>query len=120
MLQDVRKFYNCNIGAIGDMEIREVYDKLCVDGALKDEFKIVETKNLTHCLEFPIVFKTEWIRLVLSRIHDGSIWLEDGPVKITKKIVHRVIGYPTLDQPKNLRSDSKEVIEKNTGEKWNK
>ena len=37
-----------------------------------------------------------------------------------KKIVHRVTGYPTLDQPKTLRSDSKEVIKKNIGAKWNK
>ena len=57
---------------------------------------------------------------MLSRIHDGSLWLEDGPVKISKRIVHRVIGYPTLDQPKTLRSDSKEAIEKNTRSKWNK
>ena len=65
------------------MEIREAYDKICVDGALKNEFKIVETKGLTHCFEFPIVFKIEWIRSVLSRIHNGSIWLEDGPMKIS-------------------------------------
>lgn len=102
------------------MEIREAYDKLCVNGTLKDEFKIVETKGLTHYLKFCIVFKTEWIRLALSRIHNGSIWLEDGQVKITKRIVHRVIGYPTLDWPKTLRSDSKEVIEKEIGTKWNK
>ena len=70
---------------------------------------------MTCCLKFPIVFKTEWIRLVLSKIHDGSIWIEDGLVKITKKIIHRVIGYPILDQSKTLRSDSKEVIEKNIG-----
>ena len=30
------------------------------------------------------------------------------------------IGYPTLDWPKTLRSDSKEVIEKNIGVVWNK
>ena len=34
------------------MEIREAYDKLCVHGTLKDEFKIVENKGLTYCLEF--------------------------------------------------------------------
>ena len=40
------------------MEIREAYDNLCVGGALKDEYKIVETKGLTCALKFPIVFKT--------------------------------------------------------------
>ena len=56
----------------------------------------------------------------MSRIHDGCVWLEAGPVKITKRIVHRVTGFPTLDQHKTLRSDSKEAIEMNTGAKWNK
>lgn len=36
------------------------------------------------------------------------------------KDIHSVIGYPTLDWPKTLRSDSKEEIKKNTGAKWNK
>ena len=67
-----------------------------------------------------MAFKTEWIRLVLSRIHDGSLWLEDVPIKISKRIIHRVTGYPTLDRHKTLRSDSKEVIEKNIGARWNK
>lgn len=57
---------------------------------------------------------------MLSRIHDGSLWLESAPIKITKRIIHRVTGYPTLDWYKTLRSDSKEVIERNTGAKWNK
>ena len=66
------------------------------------------------------MFKTEWIQIILSRIHDGSLWLEGGPIKITKRIIHKVTSYPTLDRPKTLRSDSKEVIEKNTREVWNK
>ena len=36
MVQDVRKFYNCKIGSIGDMEIREAYKKLCENGVLKE------------------------------------------------------------------------------------
>lgn len=54
------------------------------------------------------------------RIHDSSLWLDNGPIKINKRIIHRVTGYPTLNQPKTLRSDSKEVIEKNIGVVWNK
>ena len=41
-------------------------------------------------------------------------------IKISKRIVHRVTRYPTLDWLKTLQSDSKEVIEKNIGAKWNK
>ena len=120
MVQDIRRCYNCKVGAIGDMEIREAYEKLCVNGVLKEEYQIIEKKGLTGALDFPTMFKTEWIRIILSIIHDGSLWLEDRPVKISKRIIHRVIGYPTLEWPKTLRSDSKEAIEKNTRAKWNK
>ena len=87
---------------------------------LKDEFQIVEKKGLTSALVYHTVFKTEWIRIVLSRIHDGCLWLEGGPIKITKRIMHRVTGFPTLDRYETLQSDSKEAIENNTGAKWNK
>ena len=102
MVQDVWKCYSCKVGTVGDAEIREAYNNLCENGILKDEYAIVERKGLTRSLEFPTVFKTEWIKIVLSKIHDGCIWLEGGPIKITKKIVHRVIGYPTLDKPRAL------------------
>ena len=85
---------------------------------LKDEFSIVE-KGLTKAIDFPIVFKIEWIHVVLIQIHDGAFWLEIGLVKIIKKIVHRVTGFPTLDRLKTIRSDKRETIEKNTGAKWN-
>lgn len=120
MIQDVKKFYNYKIGSIGDLEIREAYGKLCEDGVLREKFKIVEKKGLTHALDFPNVFKTEWIEILLSRIHDSSLWLENVPIKITKRIIHRVTGYPTLDRENTMRSESKEVIEKNIGAMWNK
>ena len=102
------------------MDIRETYNKICDNGVLKEELNIVEKKGLIHALDFPKVFKMEWIKLVLRKIHDGYIWLEGGPIKITKRIIYRVIGCPTLDQPMTLRSNSKEVIEKNTSAQWNK
>lgn len=58
MIQDVRKCYNYLIGSIGDMEIREAYGKLCENGVLREEFKIVEKKRLTCALDFPNIFKT--------------------------------------------------------------
>ena len=38
MVQDVRKCYNYKIGAIGDLEIFQAYEKLCDNRILKDEF----------------------------------------------------------------------------------
>lgn len=120
MIQDVRKCYNCKVRGVGDLELREAYNRLCENGALKEEFNIVEKKGLTRALEFTTAFKTEWIKIMLSKIHDNYIWLEGGPIRITKKIIHRVTRFPTLEQQKSLRNDAKETIEKNTGAKWNK
>ena len=115
MIQDVRCCYTCKVGSIGDMEIRDLYGKLCENGVLKEEYNFVERKGLNHALHFPNVFKIEWIKTVHSRIHDKSIWLEDGPIKIKKRIIQRVIGYPTLDRSKTMRSDAKEATKKNIG-----
>ena len=57
---------------------------------------------------------------LLSHIHDNQIWLENGTIWITKMIVHRVLGYPTLDKSNRMQSDANEVIEKNMGVAWNK
>ena len=59
MIQDVCKCYNCKVGRIGDMELRDAYDKLCDNGILKEEFSIVEKNGLTCALDFPIAFKME-------------------------------------------------------------
>ena len=70
---------------------------------------------LTHALHFPHGFKIEWIKIVLSHIHDIKIWLVNGPIRIRKSNMHRVSGYPTLDRPKSMQIDGKEVIEKKIG-----
>ena len=97
MIQDVRKCYNYKVGGVEDMELREAYDKLCDNGVLRVEFNIVEKKGLTCALDFPTTFKIEWIKIILSQIHVGCIWLEGGPIKIMKRIIHRVTRFPTLD-----------------------
>lgn len=80
--------YMCKITEIGDYELWAAYEKLCENGVLKDENKIVTNKGLTHALEFTKFFKVEWIKIVPSRVHDMKIWLEGGPIKINKEIIH--------------------------------
>ena len=82
---------------------------------LKEENKIVERKGLTRALDFPNVFKTEWIKIVLSRIHDKFVWLEDEPIKITKRIIQRVTRYPTLDIIKTMRVIQKRQLRRIQG-----
>lgn len=67
----------CKIREVGDYEMREAYEKLCNEGILKDEFKVVERKGLTRALEFPRNFKIKWIKIIISRIHDMKFWLQN-------------------------------------------
>lgn len=46
MVEDVRKCYNFEIGWIGEIEIRKAYKNLCDNDMLKEEFNIVEKKDL--------------------------------------------------------------------------
>ena len=65
MIQDVHKCYNYKVGSVGDMELRDAYDKLCHNWVLKEEYNIVEKKGLTRALDFPMAFKTEGIKIIL-------------------------------------------------------
>ena len=88
IIQDVRCCYMCKFVSVGDMEIRDIYNQLCDNGVLREEYKIIEKKGLTHTLDFPNVFKTERIKIELSQTHDNYIWLENGPTKLTKRIIN--------------------------------
>lgn len=90
-------------------------EKLCNEGILKEKFQIIERKGLTRALEFMKNFQFEWIKVVLSRIHDIKYSLKNRPIENTKKIIHRVTCYPTIDRKKTMRSMSLEEIEANIG-----
>ena len=109
----------CKIGEVGNYEIREYYEKMCNEGILKHKFQIVERIGLTHALEFLKKFKVGWIKVVLRRIHDMKYWLQNSPVEITKKMIHRVTGYPTLDKKKTMWCLSHEEVKAKTGAECN-
>lgn len=66
MINDIYRCYMCKVREIGDFELRQSYDKLCGNGVLKDEYNIMKNKGLNSALDMPNVFKTEWIKVVLS------------------------------------------------------
>ena len=84
MIHDVRSCYMCKICEAAYFELRATYDKLCENEKLKEYNKIVVEKGLTHALNFPRNYKIEWIKVVLRKIHDMKLLLENELVKITK------------------------------------
>ena len=51
--------------------------------ALEDEHKDLESPMLRKEMDIPNFFHEEWVRFVLSRIHEQYVWL-DKPYKITR------------------------------------
>ena len=58
-IKDVQTWYMCKIGEVRYFELREAYENLCYNEALKDEHTIVIKRGLTHALWFSKVFKIE-------------------------------------------------------------
>lgn len=47
------------------------------------------------------------------------MWLDFGLMKINKRVIHLVTGYPTLNHAKSIKYDSRELIERETDATWN-
>ena len=65
IVHDIILCYMCKIGYIGDLQFRIAYEKLCENGRLKDEHKVVAERGLTLALNFLKVFMVKWIKVVL-------------------------------------------------------
>ena len=92
-------------------------DEMSVDGALKLEIKHLETKGLTHFLHLSQNFQVKWIRYILSKFHNGQLWLEQ-PFLITKKMIHRVTGLPMPSKAKTTKTLGWDELQKKTLAKW--
>jgi hypothetical protein len=91
-IHDVRSCYMCKVGEVGDYKLRLAYEKICEERVLKEQHKCITKKRWTQALKFLRNFKVEQIKIVLRRIRAMKLWLEIGPVKLTKKIIHHVTG----------------------------
>lgn len=100
LVKDVSSYIHCKIGEVGDFETIVVFQQLCgKDGKLKPEYNQIEKIGFSCAIHFLQKFKIERIRIVLSQYHNGKFW-SDKPVVVTKKMLSRVIGYPTTDKAK--------------------
>src|SRR4029434_11259044 len=117
LINDIRTHFLCTVQEIGTLDMDTVFAELCVDGALKPEYKHLETKGLTHIPHMPRNFQVKWIRYILSRVHNGQLWLEQ-PVLITKKMISRITGLPMLSKAKTTKTLSKEELQRVTQAVW--
>ena len=79
LINDIHSHFHCTIQELGTLEMDETLNFLSVDGSLKPKHKHLEDKGLIHLSRMPQRFSMKWIRFILSRVHEGKLWL-DQPI----------------------------------------
>ena len=102
---------------IGTLKMDESLEKICVNDILKLEHQHLEAKGLTHILHMPHEFQVNWIRFILSRVHNGQLWLEQ-PNLIMNKMINRITSLPMLSKSKMTKTISYAEQEKKTLVEW--
>lgn len=111
LVEDVRFFTKCRVEELSHVEISDTYDGLCTNDKLDSKFEHIIIKGLTEALVYPHVFKPQWVKFVLSRVHDDFMWLQEQPIKITKEVIHLITRYPIYEHARAQKIISqKELI----------
>lgn len=104
-VEDIRAYIHCNIDELGSAQMLKLYTQHMIDGMgnLKLEFKLIEEKGFTQFIKFLVFDEPEWVRYILSRMHDEFMWL-DKPHKITKSAIKAVTCLSLVDEVPTLRN----------------
>ena len=86
-------------------------DKLCKNNlSLKPEFAHLERLKLVRQMFYTDYDNEEWIRIILSRVHDDLLWLGDSMVSINNYLIHKVTSlHNKASHPVNTRHACKLV-----------
>lgn len=103
LIHDIRSFYHYFIQELGNLKLDQACAVLCENDVLKLEHKNLKVKGFTHIIQMPKNFWINWIKLILRQFHDMSFWLEKT-YPVTKKMIHRIIGYPMIEKSKTTKT----------------
>lgn len=97
LTEDIRNFIHKKVAKLEDYEINKLYNtQLRIEINLKDENKHLETKGLMQIAFFP-KFIEEWIKYVLSHVHEIFMLLyEENPIRTNNKILNSYGHWSTL------------------------
>ena len=119
-VEDIRGYSHCKIESIGNSNIHKDLEKICRnDLSLKPEFTYLERLHLIKHMFYMDFDNQDWIRIILSRIHDDLLWLGDLVVCIDNDLIHKVINLSNKgSNPVNTRNACK-IIEANLNTYFN-
>jgi hypothetical protein len=83
-VEDIRAYIHCKIEIIGNAQIIRDLRDMMEEGELKHEFTKLKDLNIFQMFEFYEFDELEWIKIILSIIHDKFIWMGDQSTMIRK------------------------------------
>ena len=94
-VEDICGYIHYKMESIGDADIYKDLEKICKnDLSLKPEYARLERLNLVKKMFYTDFENEEWVRIVLSRVHDDLLWLKESFVCIDDDLIHKVTGFP--------------------------
>lgn len=107
LVEDIHSFIHCKLEELGNKFIQDEFKGFCDYGLLKAKHMHLKTKGLLYVVDIHNQFHADWIKYVLSRMHDQFLWLEvEAPIKITKEVIQRVTGLSATSEALTLRTIS--------------
>lgn len=66
--KDIRAYIYYNLEELGNVDKLDLYNKHLADGLgnLKPEYKVLQEKNFSHLMHFPLFDEVEWIWYIIS------------------------------------------------------
>lgn len=107
---DLSSYIDCKIEDLGSLAIYSRLKSLCDKSKkIKPKYIRVNEKGFHNATYFLEYFEEENVRIILSRVHGGNMYL-DRSYTITKEVIHVVIGFWRTGEVPKLRIISKNTV----------
>jgi len=119
--EDIRVYIHANFEDFGESKLMDIYHKQLIDDSfeIKPQYKAIRDKHFAQCIHFPYFEEDEWVRYVLSRVHDNFLWL-NKPFKITKDAIRAITGLHSSGGLPVLKSVKNQTVSDATRSKFDK
>lgn len=88
LVEDIHSIIHWKSEKLGDKFIQNEFNGFCNHDLLKAEYLHLKTNGFSNAVDFLDQFNVDWVRYVLSRVHDKFLWLEaKAPIKIIKDVI---------------------------------
>ena len=92
-LEDIGSYLNSKFESIGSEYINKDMELIFNDDmTMKPRFEHLKELNLLKYHFYHELDTDEWTQIILSRLHDGKLWMQDSVIDIFANLIHEVNG----------------------------